>query len=206
MKISLRAAAALAAVALSTPAFAQQQQVSAGSRFGIGVGLPTEQGLLINAFDNIGFGPAAAPALYFPINVTPSFRLEPQIGRVSVSRDAGGGKGAVTDLGVGAFFVKALGPQVQVYVGPRLILSWFSRTDPGPTPDKFKARDTFFVAALGGEYLPHPRFAVGAEGQLGLVSIGDTEITDGVTGFKTEAAGGSATVLQGVLFVRVYLL
>src|SRR6266498_790520 len=88
MKISLRAAAALAAVALSTPAFAQQQQVSAGSRFGIGVGLPTEQGLLINAFDNIGFGPAAAPALYFPINVTPSFRLEPQIGRVSVSRDA----------------------------------------------------------------------------------------------------------------------
>jgi hypothetical protein len=204
MKIASRLAAGALALALASPAAAQPRTNEA--RFGIGVGLATGE---IPARDFIAGstlpGPGGlAPQLYFPINLTPNFRLEPQIGRVSYKVDEGGGKGALTSLGIGAFYVMPTGQQTQLYLGGRLISSWASQTDAGPTPDKTTGRDTILAVAAGGEFLASARFAVGAEAQLMFIAVGDRTLKQ--FGFPdVEIPGGSAFSTQGVLFVRVYL-
>jgi hypothetical protein len=206
MKTTTRlAAVALAALALAAPAAAQQGQARP-PRVGIGVGLPA--GEFWTAAQLAGSSLPApgglAPAIYVPINVTPGLRIEPQIGYAGWSVDAGGGEGSLFGLGVGAFWVKPLAQQVQLYAGPRLVLQWASETGGGPTPQKREGNDLILAGALGGEFVPHPRFAVGAEASLGLVWVGDREVTEPGQP-TTEDPGGSATLMQGTLFVRVYL-
>jgi hypothetical protein len=202
MRTTLRVAVAVATLALATSASAQQRPPT----FGIGVGLNTGEAVVLDFLGGSTLpGPGGlAPQLYFPINLTPSFRLEPQIGRVSYKVDAGGGKGALTSLGIGAFYVMPATQQTQLYLGGRLISSWASETAPGVNPNKTKGRDTILTLAVGGEYLASTRFAVGAEAQLEFIAVGDRTVERfGLP--DATAQGGSAFATQGVLFVRVYL-
>jgi hypothetical protein len=205
MKIASRLAAVAIALAVASPAVAQPRTNE--GRFGIGVGLATGEfasiGFISDAFPDPG---GFAPQLYFPINLTPSFRLEPQIGRVSYKIDDAGGKGALTSLGIGAFYVTAPSQQTDLYLGGRLISSWASETSP-PAPfvaTKRSGRDTILALVVGGEFLASARFSVGAEAQLNFIAIGDRDVeTPGQP--DTTDQGGSAFSTQGVLFVRVYL-
>ncbi len=196
------AAAALVAVALSAPASAQEHR----PRLGIGVGL--------SAFDfnstvtlTNGFPAAIPDSIYVPINIGPSFRLEPQIGIMTISQDVGGAGLTSTDtslvsIGLGAFYLMEVATQLDVYVGGRVVRTTYTQTlkSAGAPDDKTEGNDIRVIPALGGEYSPHPRFSLGAEVQLQLVSYGSRSVSSG-----GSVPGGSGTQTAGVLFARVYL-
>jgi len=214
-KISLRAAVALAALALTTPALAQQA-AKQEPRFGVGVGLTGSAVSGSAAMPGTGT-PDFGTLFFVPLNLAPSFRLEPFLGWARADLDAtppgtggqafapglNGAKSSDLTFGVGGFYVAPLAPQVQVYLGGRLASQWQSfHNDAG-----FKAerRNTILAAALGGEYLPVPRVAFGGELQLGLIWYGDTDFTL-PAGTTPSGGGGSGSATQGTLFVRFYLL
>jgi hypothetical protein len=201
MKLASRIAAIAIALAIATPAVAQERT---SGRFGVGVGV--SDGALMDTL------------LFVPLNIAPNLRVEPFLGmnRFDVDEppaaapitdffDPGQGKGSDFTLGAGLFFVQPVATQVQMYAGGRLGLQWESFKQQGPAADKWTRRNTILAGALGGEYLAHPRVALGAELMLAYVAFGDTEFTDGGTGAKFEGAGGSATQTQGTFFVRVYI-
>lgn len=201
MKLASRLAALAFALAVASPAIAQDRP---GGKFGVGVGLSD--------------GGVADTLVFVPLNVSPKLRVEPFLGLDRSDIDAppagaggstsifsGSGKESHVLLGVGAFFVQPIVSQIQLYAGGRLGLQWDSAEEAGPNADEWSRRNTILAAALGGEYLPHPRIAIGGEVMLAYVSLGDTEFTNGVTGQKFEGNGGSATETQGTLFVRFYI-
>jgi outer membrane protein with beta-barrel domain len=202
MTRTFRIAAAVAALALSAPALAQEHR----PRLGIGVG--------ISAFDfNVttlqltnGFPAAVPDSIYVPINVTQNFRLEPQLGVLTLSQDAGTGvqstDTAVVSIGLGAFYLMALAPQFDVYVGGRVVRTSYAQTlkTPGAPDDKTEGSDIRIIPAVGGEYSLHPRFSLGAEVELQLVSFGNRSVSSG-----GSIPGGSGTQTAGLFFARVYL-
>lgn len=203
MKNLLRAAAAVAALALSTSAYAQaatqqQPQRAAGQAPQIGIGVGITSG------DLGGVAGSAAPKqgylLFVPINLT-QFRVEPFVGWARSDTDATGEDSDFT-IGVGAFFVQPLASQLQLYAGGRLGSRWVSDKNVGGTV-KNERRDTLLALAAGGEYMPIPRVALGAEFQIGYVSVGDTKNT--TPAGTVEGGGGSANGTQATLFARIYL-
>jgi hypothetical protein len=203
MKNVLRIAALAVALSFAGAASAQQAQPSK-TRFGIGVGLPTG-GELTSLFATGGAGSNSVlpPQIYVPIDFTPNFRLEPQVGFVTTSQD-GGDSSSYYTLGTGAFYMMPLAQQAHMYVGGRLAIGWeSSENQGGGFTVKTKGTDLWLAGAFGGEILPHPRLGIGAEAQLGRWGIGDRETTSG--GVTQTTNGGSSWQTQGVIFVRLYL-
>jgi hypothetical protein len=200
MKLVSRIAAVALAAAIALPA-AAQDRVGQG-RFGVGAGI--SNGGLVDFL------------LFVPMNLAPNLRVEPFLGwqRSDVDAAPAGVGGSAFDppqgkssdfmLGAGLFYVKPIAAQVQLYVGGRLGLQWQSVQAPSPGTAKAERRNTLLAAALGGEYLLHPRFALGAEAMIARVGFGDTEFS-GTGGPAVDGGGGSASATQGTLFARVYL-
>lgn len=186
MKTTLRAAVALAALALATSAYAQSAATRQDARFGIGVGLTSGDG-----------GPGTL--FYVPLNVAPQLRVEPFIGWRRSDRDV---QNNDFTLGAGVFFVQPVASQLQMYLGGRLASHWMSSRAANGAKDE--QRDTLLGGVLGGEYLPIPRVALGAEFQLAFVSFGDNRHT-APDGAVSEGGGGSGSQTQATVFVRVYL-
>ncbi len=200
-----RIVAAAATLAAAVPAAAQQAQETQG-RVGLGVGLPTSEIAPLLA-TGIGVGGGiVAPQLYVPINVTPNIRIEPQVGLLTVHDDASGDELSYKSIGTGVFWLMPLGGNADMYVGPRLVLSFFREKNVGGggVVTETTGTDVFVAAALGGEIAVHPRFSVGAEGQLGYTSIGDRDVT--AAGVTVTVAGGSGWITQGIIFARFYIL
>ena len=199
MKNLFRAATVIAALALSTSAHAQQRATTTTTnanapQIGLGVGLTAgpstpDQGYL----------------LYVPVQIG-QLRVEPFLGWSRSDTDFTGKDSDVT-IGVGAFFVQPVASQIQLYAGGRLGSQWVSHQPPNygvPGSVKTSSRNTLLAVAAGGEYLPIPRVAVGAELQMGYMSVGDTKaVVSG--GGTTEAGGGSGSGTQATVFVRVFL-
>jgi hypothetical protein len=202
MKNVLRIAAVAVALSFAGAASAQQQPKT---RVGIGVGLPTSE--LSNLFGQAAAGatvPLMPAQIYVPIDFSPNFRLEPQVGFITASQD-GGDSASYYTLGTGAFYMMPLAQQAHMYVGGRLVIGWErseAQTGGGFTA-KTKGTDLWLAGAFGGEILPHPRLGIGAEAQLGRWGIGDRDTTSG--GATTTTNGGSSWQTQGVIFVRLYL-
>jgi hypothetical protein len=201
MKTLLRAATALTVLALAAPAFAQQatQRTTTGSQPQIGLGVGITSG-------DVGANPGVASPtqgylLYVPINLQ-NFRIEPFLGWQRADTD-GAGKSSDVTIGVGAFLVQPVAAQLQLYAGGRLGSRWVSDKNAAGTV-KNERRDTLLALAAGGEYLPVPRVALGAEFQIGYASIGDTKTTT-VGAPTVEGGGGSANATQATLFARIYL-
>jgi hypothetical protein len=193
--------AALASLALSLPASAQERE---RLRLGVGVGISTfdfNVQMLATSF------PAAVPDhIYVPISLTPTFRIEGQIGAATLNQNAGTGftsvETSVVSVGLGAFWLLPASPQFDVYVGGRVLRTSYSSTlkTPGQPDNKTEGADIRVIPAVGGEYFLHPRFSLGAEVQLQLVSFGNREVSSG-----GSIPGGSGVQTAGLLFARVYL-
>lgn len=192
---TFRALAALAALALTTPALAQgYAQQHSTPQFGLGVGI-TDAGTTMPGY-----------LFFVPINVIPQLRVEPLIGWARRDTDADG-KSSDFTMGVGVFWVHPLAAQLQLYAGGRLASQWASYEPANfgaNGTSKWSRRDTILALAAGGEYLPIPRVALGAEFQLGYVSVGDTKTTQW-NGITATGGGGSGTATQATIFARIYL-
>ena len=202
MKPTLRAAAAVAALALAVPALAAEPQ-STHPR--VGLGLSFNPSLLAELSTTTGvFAPS--PKLYVPIYLTPEIRLEPEIGWLSVTNDTDSTNNHAFDLGIGALYVKPVSQAASIYGGIRLASVWLqNETRISPTVvQRTNQRNTILTFAFGTEYQPAIWFSVGVEAQLGFVFLGDEEIN--TAGTVTTGSGGSATTLQGLFFLRAYFL
>ncbi len=202
MKTSLRAALAHAALALAFPALAQQAAPS-HPRVGLGVSLNTTTLGLTTPSNSTAF---VRPKLYVPFFVAPNIRLEPEIGWLSATDDNTSTTDHAFDLGIGGLFIKNMSPNVDLYGGARFALIWTqSEADiGGGVIQRVRQRNFSFAPVVGGEYRPSPWFSVGVEGQLEFVFLGDEDVNTG--GVTTTGRGGSAWGLEGLLFVRVYVL
>lgn len=199
MQLAFRIATLAAVLAAATPALAQEKV----GRVGIGVGVSS-----FNLGDLTGTDLMPSTVVFVPLNLAPNLRIEPYLGidRFDVDPDPvfANGKASTFSIGAGVFYLSRLAPQVQMYLGGRLGFIFESFEDAGPTPDKADRRDLMLAGVLGGEYLPHPRIALGAEVMLGFLAIGETDFTP-YGGATQNTGGGSATQTQGTVFVRVYL-
>lgn len=194
------ALAALAALAVSSPASAQQQR----PRVGVGVGLGTFD-FNVSALAN-GFPAAVPDSIYVPIALGPTFRIEPQIGVATLNQDTGYNPSvetSVVSIGLGAFWLIPASDQLDVYVGGRVVRTSYSsklKFDPPRGTETTDGADMRIIPAVGGEFSLHPRFSLGAEVQLQLVSFGDRTVSTGGT-----VPGGSGVQTAGLVFARVYL-
>jgi Outer membrane protein beta-barrel domain len=182
MKSFVRLAAVAAALAVAAPASAQQQTQNAAPKIGFGIA--------VTPVDTILNGGVPPVEIYVPIGIAPQFRIEPSLGIFTF--DQTGNELSNVTLGIGAFFLNRLAPQVDMYAGGRLKLN-FASFDNGVNDDS--DTDFFLAAALGGEYYFVPKFSIGLEGNLGYYSLGDVSGGgDGADGFFTS----------GLAFLRVY--
>jgi hypothetical protein len=178
MKSFVRLAAIAAALVAAAPASAQQAQHS--PKIGIGIAVTPVDTILSNGIPPV--------EIYVPIGIAPQFRIEPSIGFFTSDVSGGVDRSDFT-LGIGAFFLNPLAPQLDLYAGGRLKLNFASIDSPaGDDSDT----DLFLAAALGGEYFFVPKFSLGLEAQAGLYTLGD--VSGNSDGFFTS----------GLAFLRVY--
>lgn len=184
---------------------------------GLGVGLAPFEVVLL---DEDVVPPASSAGLYLPIDIGPSFRLEPEIGILRYTESArldGVESGvALTNLRVGAGFLyrAALGENGQGYVGPRLALVLHSEEKRSPngeddrTSTTTKSRSDFVLGLVGGgEYFFTPSFSLGAEAQLGMRFLGDTttEREPAPDGPPSDAdTSGFVLETRSLFFARVF--
>lgn len=199
MRSTLRFAAALAALAVSAPASAQQRP-----RLGIGVGLSAFDFNVTTLATNF---PAGVPdSIYVPINLTPTFRIEPQLGVATLNQSLGNDPSietSVISVGLGAFWMQPASSQLDIYFGARVVRTSYTQklkfSPPRPT-ETTDGADLRIIPAIGGEFALHPRFSLGAEAQLAFVSFGDRNVSTGGT-----IPGGSGVQTGALLFARLYL-
>src|SRR5512146_425209 len=181
MKNVVRLALALCALALASPAAAQQARPTFG--FGVSI-LPFAQPSVV----------LPTAELYLPIRVAPAFRLEPSLGIFTSNEPTPGTDTRDITIGVGAFWVKQLAAPLDMYVGGRLKLNFahVSTTNAAGTTASDSDTDLVLAAALGGEYYVATQLSVGLEGELGLYDHGNVSGDD--TGVFTT----------GLAFLRIY--
>jgi hypothetical protein len=144
--------------------------------------------------------------VYLPINVTPSFRIEPVFGIYSFRNEqttttpgytspTSTSKADVTlaHFGLGGFYLIPTRNSLQMYVGPRIgfnfvtTLSVGSYTTSGQQQE-VESKETDFLAGVsfGAEYFPVTEFSVGAEVAGNYVSFGNPDVT------RTPASSSSS--------------
>jgi hypothetical protein len=193
MQSKLRLAAlATAALALAAPAAAQEQQPTEKQpTMGVGVALSRS-----NVIGDVVLGGGLASELYFPIDVSPTLRIEPQLGFISTSDELG--DFSSVSFGVGVLFLRPVGQQGLAYVGPRVAFT--SGDSLLGLEDAADGTDFRIAGAVGGEYRFGSVFSIGVEGQLAVLIQGDRELDDG-----TELDGGTIFQTTGLVFFRAYL-
>lgn len=205
--------AAAGIVCLAAPASAQTPTQEGRTQFGVGVNLAPS--LLTLAGSSQGaYLPIGLWNLFFPIRFGRSFKLEPEVGILSVSSEASvsgttaNSKGTSLRLGVGAFIVMPLGGgATQMYVGPRvLLLSTSTSVDYSSTgyssSQSSSETDWVIGLALGGEHFFSPHFSLGAELQVNYVTFGTPSYTPSSGQQPSESRSLIGT--NGLLLLRAY--
>lgn len=123
-------------------------------------------------------------AIYVPINLMPQFRLEPTIGLGTGTTAKTSDNKTVTDklsavsIGIGAFYMMHPDEKMAFYAGARLgaVMNSSSNSD-GTKTTEYKHTDMVAALTAGGEHFLAPKFSLGAEVNIGYVSVGDTTTT-----------------------------
>jgi hypothetical protein len=202
-----RPLAAALLLAGSTAALAQAPAARSHTRVGFGVGIePAHLATLTT-----GISPPAV-ALYLPIQLTGNLRIEPSLGLSTFSQgtaaaQAGGPLSWSTlTMGVAGHFFFVPPAPVGLYVGGRLALEFERQKDVGgganPPVVRTSATNLLLAGVLGGEYLVHHSFSVGAEAQLGLTFLGDRDVEQ--NGVTTRLSRDGALATSGVVYLRYF--
>jgi hypothetical protein len=171
----------LAFIFCATTAYAQDE----GPKAGIGLSLnpPTLGALDLDGGVTINTGlPFDFGNFYFPIVVSPKFKIEPEFGlfRASIKYQDGGftdeEKATILRLGLGLFYVFPTKGDLRGYVGPRLGFIYTTASDNGSDVSE---TDWVLGLALGGEYFFSSHFALGGEAQLNYIRLGKPDSDDG---------------------------
>jgi len=163
--------------------------------------------------------------VYLGIAVSPSFRLEPEVGivrehqKATFTVDNGFGSVQVINdevtaaeyrIGVGLLWQWQRIAQLRMYAGPRLGLIHATASEKVGgsaigTSDASRT-DWFVAGSLGAEYFPVPRLSAGADVQLrGLVQGSPTQHTNGTPVSGSFAPTEPTLSARGLLTVRFYM-
>jgi hypothetical protein len=203
---------------VETPAFAQSTGGVAPARVGLGVSI-SDVGELPPAGSDETLAVGIFPTILIPINVTPWFRLEPEVGgyaNSSTVTDAFGSTSStltrrfsLLHLGTGAFGVRTK-ERFKFYYGGRIAYLRFkqsSKTDSLPESFTYPSIPGWLVApAIGAEYFFSDHLSLGGEVQVKFVSWSADSVprTSGSIATSTSISGKS-TSTHGVLVLRFYL-
>jgi len=180
----------LVAVAMSSTAFAETRTVKKKPglrKAGIGTALSAG-------------GNFAPVAIFIPINLGKTFRLEPEIGFTmtningvnEVSGEKTNNSTQSFRLGVGAFFLQKLGATTRLYVGPRVsaVMMTIEDDDGSGNTNPISYTHMNLGASLGAEHFLTMRFSLGAEAQANVTILGEGEPDDG------DSLGDDGTIIS----------
>lgn len=192
----------LALIIFISCATGQENQV----KVGIGVSVnPTA--LFSSNTSPTMFLPVGLTNIYVPIMTSMNFRLEPEVGILTLSSETSGSSPSKTSstalrFGLGLFYVKPLDSSFSFYVGPRLGILVSSTTVKYTFDPETKTSETdFYVGAcVGGEYSFSRHFSLGGEVQLNYVSYGSPDRTPGSSSSRSQSVFTS----NALLFCRWY--
>jgi hypothetical protein len=220
---------------LAVAIFASQDSISQEQVHNrIGIGMSIEPALFGSSllYYTTAYGPdgyyivnqsayQASPInVYLPINVTPTFRLEPVFGIYLFRNEhtiitTYKSEVTLTHLALGGFYLIPTNTNLQMYVGPRIGLNFVTSlsTDyyyPGliAVQRERKTTQTDVVAGLnfGGEFYASPAFSIGGEIDANYVFYGNPDVsyTPPQTGTSTTERKQHVIATGALFFLRWY--
>lgn len=170
--------------------------------------------------------PVQTTAFFLPVQLSASFRIEPQFGLISTSTERTAYSGtSVTSgriersqsgmiIGSGLFYTFSPDTTTRGYVGTRL--GWikahnsltFTPLGKGELVETiYRQTSAFYGAAFGGEYYLSRFMSLGAELSLTAISFGDIEYeaTPSLEKSPLPEISQSALSTNALVFVRFYL-
>jgi hypothetical protein len=159
-------------IILSFNLVAQQDSIQFKPTFGIGVTFGQDLNM-ISDFELTSY-PMTLGNIYFPIYITPKFRLEPEIGYYRFKNDLNGYKYTTSNLriGVGLFSITKYENSI-IQIGGRVGIIHTSFSFSYPIENEEDSKDDFYIGiATGGEYLFSKHISIGGEAQINYISIG----------------------------------
>lgn len=171
--------------------------------------------------------PVQTTAFFIPLQLTSSFRVEPQFGLISTSTERTAYSGtSVTSgriersqsgmiIGSGLFYTFSPDTTTRGYIGTRL--GWikahnsltFTPLGKGEFVETvYRQTSAFYGAAFGGEYYLSRFMSLGVELNLTAISFGDIEyeVTPSLESPSQPEISQSAFSTNALVFVRFYLL
>lgn len=185
--MNARVACALLALGSAAALTLSSSDAHAEKRGTLGLGVSTDASALLLAPLPVSMG-----NVHVPIQITDSFRIEPEFGLLSTSSDDGDDNTESNlnlRLGVGLLFTHAMTKDTNVYGGARLGVIFNTREEDNGNNTVTTSRTGFVGGGVsGGEYFFSPAFSVGGEFQLNVISLGDETIeADGVEDSTEES-------------------
>lgn len=198
-----------------SPTHAQDQDEEGGTSVGIGMALNESASLarIVRTETRFGTRTAVDPGgffgngvnLFVPIRA-PGLLIEPEIGyaRVDFTFDPDSGDkiertGSRLTFGSGLFGISSLGEDSRAFFGGRIgVVRTGTTREDGDESDSESKIDFFIGPSIGGEYSLSDHFALGVEGGIYYVNLGEFD--------EPDSGDLSTSIIQtrGLLFFRAY--
>lgn len=192
-------------------------QTGSSSRVGLGVSVADSDELYIAAGED-SLKPMFVPALLIPIDLTPRFRIEPEVSVLridSTTSTNAPGSGSLLNqeriqtmlhLGAGVFG-RTTSDRFGAYYGARFAyLRYSASSDSQFSPSRTTpgSPGLLFAPAVGGEYFLGDRFSLGAELQVRFVRWDDQQVEGRPGPTVTTTNSGNSIATRGAFTVRFY--
>ncbi len=159
--------------------FAQQDSTSFKTRYGIGVTFGQDISRELG-YSEIYYYPLSFGNIYFPIDMSPKLRIEPEIGYYLSKYKENGYKSTFYNLrfGIGIFAVKTY-DKSKILIGGRagMIYGEYENSYSGID----SKNDYYFGFASGGEYSFSSHISIGGEVQLNYIIPDDYNNNDDIS-------------------------
>lgn len=160
-------------------------QEESTNKYGFGVNLYS------NRFGSL-FSNTDLTSFYVTMQVGETFRIEPEIGLLSVSIDENNGDKisfSEAKLGLGLFYVVNPNKTTSLFVGPRIgFLRYAETEDESGSEESMSATDFYIGLCTGAEHHFSKHFSLGGEIQLEYIKCGKISSTsDSIKSFGHNA-------------------
>jgi hypothetical protein len=160
----------------SASLFAQQENDSFRSSFGLGVTFGKDFAYSFN--EELYIYPLTFGNIYFPIDLTPKFRFEPEFGYYR-SKSTDGYFESIRStfrFGIGLFSIQR-NKKSLIQIGARVGIIKNNSSEKYPNGSDYdydrSKTDCYFGFATGGEYLFSKHVSLGGEAQLNYINLGN---------------------------------
>ena len=146
--------------------YAQERTNIKKNNLGVGVTISDIKELFQFISSDVGI----APTIFIPINISPTFRIEPEFGLYMSTLESNDESDKLKlgnlNLGIG-FFPMINKKNIKIYYGPRVGLIYSSSNEYyNDTKSEISGIGFYIAPVVGGEFYFAKHFSLGGEGQL----------------------------------------